>query len=66
MGTKILFVKQFENLSGSCLIPKVDPSNIRGQIEDEQTLLKMFGSFDDNYDGQLQTKNSLRRCGMWD
>ena len=64
-----ILAKRHRYLSGSSFIPKIDPSNIRGRMKDEQTLMKMFRSFDDNYDGQLQTKEfteALQYMGLKD
>ena len=64
-----IMAKRQRYLSGSSFIPKIDASNIRGRMKDEQTLIKMFRSFDDNYDGQLQTKEfteALRYMGLKD
>jgi len=64
-----IMVKRLRSKSGSSFIPKMNSANIRGRVKDEQTLMKMFRSFDDNYDGQLQTtefRNALRYMGAKD
>ena len=64
-----IMVKRLRSKSGSSFIPRMNSANIRGRVKDEQKLMKMFRSFDDNYDGQLQTnefRNALRYMGAKD